>query len=349
MPQGNKPLAYIKRVTSRGKVYEYFDTGKKTPEGKRILNPLPKRSDRSFGQVYAGMVAGRHARANVRGVPTMKDLAAEYQRHSKFTKRAESTQNTYLIYLKVIDRTMGMAEVNAVERRDVQALMDSMAATPGAANMTLLVLRNLFKFAKVREYIVTDPTESVELNEAGEGEHEPWPEWLIEAALDDPAVRLPVALLYFTAQRISDVCKMRWTDIRDGYVQVQQQKTGKLLDIRLHQRLAAILATTPHEAMTVLYGAKMRPRRPATLRWQLQAWATKQGQDIVPHGLRKNAVNALLECGCSVGETAAISGQSLQMVEHYSRRMNTRSMGSAAILKWQGTDGQHRKHGENAA
>jgi integrase len=344
-----KTLAYIKRVTSRGKVYEYFDTGKKTPDGRRILNPLPKRSDRSFGQVYAGMVAGRHARANIRSVPTIADLSRAYQKHAAFTRLAVSSQNTYLIYLKVVERTMGMAEVSAVERRDVQALMDSLAATPGAANMVILVLRNLFKFAIAREYVTVDPTRAVELNEREGDGHEPWPEWLVDAALDDPAVRLPVALLYFTAQRIGDVCKMRWTDIRDGYVAVKQQKTHKPLDIRLHQRLAAIIAETPREAMTVLHGAKNRPMRPATLRWQLQAWAEKQGEEIVPHGLRKNAVNALLECGCSVGETAAISGQSLQMVEHYSRRMNTRSMGSAAILKWQGTDGQHRKRGENAA
>jgi integrase len=279
----------------------------------------------------------------------MAKLSNEYQRHSKFTNRAESTQNTYLTYLKVIERTMGMAEVNAIERRDVQALMDQMAATPGAANMTLLVLRNLFKFAKAREYVRADPTEGVELNETdGEG-HEPWPEWLVEAGLNDPALRLPIALLYFTAQRIGDVCRMRWTDIRDGFVAVKQQKTKKPLDIRLHERLAAILADTPREAMTLLYGAKNRPMRPATLRSQLQAWASKQGEDIVPHGLRKNAVNALLESGCSIGETASISGQSLGMVEHYARRMNSRSMGSAAILKWQGTDGQHRKRGENAA
>lgn len=30
--------------------------------------------------------------------------------------------------------------------------------------------------------------------------------------------------------------------------------------------------------------------------------------------------NTLLEVGCAVAETAAISGQSLQMVEHYAER-----------------------------
>lgn len=53
----------------------------------------------------------------------------------------------------------------------------------------------------------------------------------------------------------------------------------------------------------------------------------------VPHGLRKNAVIALLEAGCTVAEVAAITGQSYAVVEHYAARVNTERLGSAAILK----------------
>jgi hypothetical protein len=56
----------------------------------------------------------------------------------------------------------------------------------------------------------------------------------------------------------------------------------------------------------------------------------------VPHGLRKNAVNALLEAGCSAAEAASISGQSLQMVEHYAKQRAQARLADAAVLKWQG-------------
>lgn len=56
---------------------------------------------------------------------------------------------------------------------------------------------------------------------------------------------------------------------------------------------------------------------------------------VVTHGLRKNAVNALLEAGCSTAETAAISGQSLGMVEHYARARNQQALGTAAVLLWE--------------
>jgi len=53
----------------------------------------------------------------------------------------------------------------------------------------------------------------------------------------------------------------------------------------------------------------------------------------VPHGLRKNAVNALLEAGCTVAEVAAITGQTYGVVEHYAARVNRRHLGKAAIVK----------------
>lgn len=340
-----KVLPYIKKVRARGKVYEYFDTGKQI-DGKKVYNRLPPRSDRSFGQVYAGMVAGRHARANVAVVPTIADVSRAYQKDPKFTNRAESTQSTYLTYIQVIEEHIGMASVNQVERRDIQALMDRMSDRPSAANMMLLVIRNIFKHAIAREWVDADPSKHVEKFDTAEEEHDPWPEPLLELALRNPEVQLPVALLYYTAQRIGDVCKMRWSDIRDGYMYVKQEKTDKELDIRLHSELATILDRTPKTALTILHGKHGKPREKQTLRTHLQAFGKKHGEHIVPHGLRKNAVIALLEVGCSMAETSSISGQTLQVVEQYAKRRNVRRLGSAAILKWEGTDRQHGKHRE---
>lgn len=42
---------------------------------------------------------------------------------------------------------------------------------------------------------------------------------------------------------------------------------------------------------------------------------------------------ALLEAGCSVAETASITGQTYKVVEHYAKRINMRGMAKAAIIK----------------
>lgn len=337
MARAAKPLPYIKRVRARGRVYEYFVTGK-VEGGKPVLRRLPARDDRDFARSYAGMVAARHARETAAGAVTMRELSRAYQLSPEFKNRKPRTQATYLIYLRGIEEEMGDAPVAEIERRDIVALLDKLQDRPGAANMTLAVLRNLFKRAVSREWAKADPTRDVDLLEGGDATHEPWPEQLVIAALADPAVRLPVALLYYTAQRIGDVCQMRWADIEDGFLSVTQQKTEKPLEIRVHSALARILADADRTGATIIH-YRGNPILPSSLRERLQRWAAKQGLHVVAHGLRKNAVNALLEAGCSVGETAAISGQSLAMVEHYARRRNNRKLGTAAIGRWE--DAEH--------
>lgn len=337
---------FIKKVRARGNDYEYFDTGQ-TVAGKRVYKRLPKKSDPSYGGVYASLLAARTSRAALKSDTTVADLSRAYQKSEKFTRRSDGTQHTYLIYIRRIEAEMGDAPLAEVERSDIVALLDKMAATPGAAKMVLAVMQNLMRFAIKREWIKIDPTDGIDFGEKSEEEHEPWPGDLIEAALVDANVGLAVGLLYYTGQRIGDVCKMRWSDIRDGFVYVKQQKTGKELDIQLHSDLKALLDATPREALTILYGRNGRPMKVDTLRKHLQRFARTLSYEVVPHGLRKNAVNALLEAGCSTGEVSSITGQSLGMVEHYARRRNNKRLGSAAVLKWEGTKSGNRKRLEN--
>ncbi len=45
--------------------------------------------------------------------------------------------------------------------------------------------------------------------------------------------------------------------------------------------------------------------------------------------------SSLLEAGCTDAEVAAITGQSREMVAHYSIMVNQRKLACAAILKWE--------------
>nr|WP_302053916.1 tyrosine-type recombinase/integrase [Sphingomonas tagetis] len=200
----------------------------------------------------------------------------------------------------------------------------------------LRTTRALYKWARDRQHLDIDPCKGIPLFDSED--YPPWPEALLEAALaaDDASVRLPVALLYYTAQRIGDVCAIRWSDVREGVLSIKQQKTRKELEIPLHRELAAELARHPRRALTIIADDRSRALRPDTVRERLQRFAGKLGYEVVPHGLRKNAVNAMLELGCSAAETAAVTGQSLQMVEHYAKRRSTRKLAQSAILKFEG-------------
>ena len=54
---------------------------------------------------------------------------------------------------------------------------------------------------------------------------------------------------------------------------------------------------------------------------------------FVFHGLRKNAVNMLLEAGCTEAEVSAIVEMSEQMVRHYARDVNKRRLARSAMRK----------------
>jgi integrase len=115
-----------------------------------------------------------------------------------------------------------------------------------------------------------------------------------------------------------------------------QQKTKKDLEIPIHPRLDLILGARPNDDRPLLPRLDGGHYDSGTIRDVLQAFAAARGHKIVPHGLRKNAVNALLECGCTAAETAAISGQSLSLVEHYARRRNTGKLAHSAMQKLTG-------------
>ena len=326
-------LPYVKIVTAKGKRYAYFDTGTRKPDGKPIYTKLPPIGTAGFGDAYASCLAGRTRRANVAAVLTVPALIDFYERSPEFRRLAPATQRTYGYYLDTIGKQLNNAPAGEVERRDVLQMRAKMGDRPGAANGMIRTMRALWRWAGKNEHVTNDPCAGIELFESDD--YEPWPDSLLDLALaeEDLEIRLPVALLYYTAQRIGDVCALRWSDVRDGYVHLRQQKTGKDMEIKLATALAAELDRTPKAALTILSDSVGRPRRADTLRRKLQGWAAERGHKIVPHGLRKNAVNALLEHGCSVAETAAVSGQSLKMVEHYAKRRSGRKLSTAAIHK----------------
>lgn len=70
-----------------------------------------------------------------------------------------------------------------------------------------------------------------------------------------------------------------------------------------------------------------------------QAFAGFRTRRLVFHGLRKSALTFLLEAGATVPETAAVTSQSFQVVEHYAKRVNQAKMASVAMLKWESRNG----------
>lgn len=335
-------LKYVKFVRAKGKVYAYFDTGRKVA-GKTVWGKLPPYSSPGFFDSYTSFLS---ARTKAKNQPyTVAECAKAFEDSEDFKRLSQGTQRLYTSTLKRIVEQLGKFPLDAVERRHVREVVDNRLAGNGARNIFLAVTSVLYRYARQRDLTDKEPTKDIKPFKLGE--HEPWPDELLEAGLqaEDDRTRLAIHLLYFTGQRIGDVVRMRWADIRNGAISVTQQKTGKIMRIPLHSALEAELNRTRKQGVTIITNWRGQPMRQCIIRKELKAFAADLGFEIVPHGLRKNAVNSLLQAGCTIAETASITGQTFKVVEHYARRVDQGVLAQAAIIKF---DRKAEKYSESA-
>jgi integrase len=324
-------IPHVKRVVVRGKSYYYFNTGKFDAKHNPIRVALPDIKDPAFWPRYGSLKAGRTRRANREAQWTVPALCEAYRRSPQYCDLAESSRALYGLTLNRLAKLLPTAPANEVNHADMRELLDGLHETPGAANALLRVTSALYLWGRRAGHVTVEPCRDVKPYVLGE--HDPWTEEQVEAGLaaSDPVARLGVHMLLYTAQRIGDVSKARWSDLRGGVWQMTQGKTKKPMVIRLHRNLVAELARHAPQGPFLFTSRRGAVMKVEVLRDAIQ----RAVPGVVPHGLRKNAVVALLEAGCSVAETAAMSGQSLQMVEHYAKARDQRMLSSAAVLQWE--------------
>lgn len=331
-------LPHVKYVRSKGKVYAYFNTGTKNLKGKAIYSRLPHPSDVGFYDSYSAMKAARTKRAAVSYL--VSDLIRDFDDFTE--QRTDIKKNTKDLYRhsnKLVLKTLGNFPIDKVETSDVIWMMDNAIDGGGSKRNFLTMVRALYRWARLNKKTVIDPAKDIKSPKVGE--HQPWPEPILQAGLvaKDARTRLSINLLYYTGQRIGDVLKMRWDDIQDGAIYVLQEKTDKEVWPPIHSELAKVLEATPRTGETILASPAGKPWGDDAVRGDIKDFTTAAGKHCIPHGLRKNAVNTLLEAGCTIAEVASITGQSFAVVERYARKINNRKMGRSAMSKMEDKGG----------
>jgi hypothetical protein len=333
---------WVHRKQSKGWIYLYFDTGKVDLKGKRVFVRLPAYQDAGFHRAYANLRDRREGTGKAAFL-TVPALCEAFRKGWARRKKplAKATRESYETYLKVIEHEFNTFPAVDVAPSDIVALMDKMVDRPGAANQVVRTMSAMYTWAnRPKNGLVPqgfNPATGSELYE--EGEHEPWPDALLEQALkaDDAFVRLTVNMLYYGGQRLNDTLMMGWRKILGDieFMAVKQEKTDTELEIAIHSDLRALLRSMPRTLGTIIAKPNGTRYSKERTRDRLQKWAAERGFHVVPHGLRKNAVNGLLEAGCSAAEVASISGQSLQMIEHYAKKRDRKKLSGSAVLKWE--------------
>lgn len=301
---------------------------------------------------------------------TFRSLIAKYKAtngpyHSDLS---DSSRRDYDRYLNAILQAWGDDPVSGLTTVDVQVAIDSYSNSPASGRYFRSVLSRLVAYGIPRGFSMTNVVEHSEKPKQDVNPYEPWPDWALELffTFSRPALRLAAISALYTGQRKVDVVGMvRPADDADA-IGLVARKTKANVWVPIHQGYRKVLADT----RIIGIGNVVQIRQAAsplhlredgepwsyhgfTTAWQRDLTCTAShmerpsGDDVqkadamkrirdaglVFHGFRKNAVNLLLEAGCTEAEVSSIVEMSEQMVRHYSKDVDKRRLAVNAMRK----------------
>ncbi|MEQ9488042.1 MAG: tyrosine-type recombinase/integrase [Alphaproteobacteria bacterium] len=330
---------YVKAYWRRGRVYTYY---RRAGLSQRIDGePLSSAWYAHYARIHESFEFLPVDRTGP-AWGTIDWLAATYLSSPEFTKKAAATQRGYRIYLDELRSLYGSRDFRSMPTSAVVKIRDKYAAkNPRKADHMLTMLRNLAKTARLHDVRADDPTEAVSYIYRSAGNWRAWePEELLrfESLVTRRSIRLAYFLALYSGQRQGDILSMSWHDIKDGGINVAQEKTKARLWIPVHPTLAEVLEAAKSDRKGTIIASKENGQRYSADGFRT-IWTREMAQaglhKLTFHGLRKNAASALAEAGCTDREIQAITGhKTTAMVGLYTRDARQKHLAKAAMDKW---------------
>lgn len=319
-----------------GAVHYYFQRHRGTKKQEKAIrlpdNPMSEEFQKALKAAKDGPQLGRFAQ-----------FVDAYEASPWFKSRAPKTQREYKRYLEIARSMYGCLDPREIMPFNLAEIRDEFGSeTPAKANALVAAIGAMYAWGIERNWADSNPADKVTRLKGGE--YQPWPQDIWDLAMGHLRADLRLFCLFalFTGQRLGDVLAMNLEHVRDDMISVRQAKTGKPLWIPLHRELRPIV----NERRQAGIGKMPLVMSPAGkhftvdyfhAQWSLEMQREPQGsiraQGYVPHGLRKNAVNKLLEAGCTEKEAESITGQSPQMIAHYAKAVNQVKLAVSAMRK----------------
>jgi integrase len=260
------------------------------------------------------------------------------------TKRKERYSILRFANMTRDGRRVGDALMIALNRKTLQAILDSLRETPAIARDILGALTSFCCWARIEEIIKDDPTRDVIPPPMQSKEHPQWTEaHVAQFKARHPVgtnARLALTLLMWTGQRLGDIRKMGRQHLRrlgDGtqVIDLRQGKTGARAPIPvLADELRDAIAAVPPGQLTFLttqYGAAF-----TTLGNHMTKWCSEAGlpKGYGAHGLRYAFCCQLADAGVDDRDISAISGHITEaMVRKYTAGRNKEAGAMRAMTK----------------
>jgi integrase len=331
-----RPLPrFVNAFRSKGRRYYYF----RRPGVKPIR--LPDFGTPEFEIAYQKAL---HADAPEIGAGrtlpgTVNAAVVSYYKSLAFRELAQSSQYMRRSYLERFREKHGDSRLATMPPEFIVKMMNLME--PFSARNWFKCVRALMQHAVATGLCKVDPTQGVKLPKAKSDGIHAWSEAEISQYEAQHALgtkpRLALALALYTGQRRGDLVRMGRQHVRNGVIEVRQDKTKTVLQIPLHGVLLAIMESMPSEHLTFLTTKTGKSYAPNDLSDEFRGWCDAAGLPHCSiHGLRKAAARRLAEAGCSAHEIAAITGhKTLKEVERYTRSAEQARLARQAMARQQ--------------
>ena len=331
----SRPLPhYVNAFTAKGRRYYYF----RRPGMKPIR--LPDFGAPEFEVAYQKALHGDAPEVGAsRTLPgTLNEAIVSYYKSLAFRELAPSSQAMRRSYLERLREKYGNHHLATMKQTFIVQMMDRME--PFSARNWFKCVRALMQHAVSIGLCKTDPTQGVKLPKVKSDGIHAWTEAEIGQFEAHHAIgakaRLAFALALSYRTAACRLVRMGRQHIRNGAIEVRQQKTRAVLEIPLHTNLRAIMDATPGEHLTFLVTKSGQSYSPNDFSDQFRVWCDEAGlpQHCSVHGLRKAAARRLAEAGCSAHEIAAITGRrTLKEVERYTRSAEQARLARQAMAR----------------
>jgi integrase len=226
----------------------------------------------------------------------------------------------------------GASPIDDLKRADIQLVLDREDWGGGKRNLFVATSPRSTNGRAARTR--PRPRRRADIARRETGERKKWPDDLLEAGLqaEDDTVRLAVALLFYTGQRIGDVCAMRWSDMKDRFPQDRPAEDRQAAHHPAALRPARRAGPLRQAGVTLLTNRVGKPMQPLLSRADQGVLRRRACRAAAARAAQERGDRAP-EAGCSVAETAAITGQTYELVEYYARQIDQAKMAGAAIYK----------------
>ena len=281
-------------------------------------------------------------------------LLSTYRMSPLFRNLAKSTREDYEIRFKQLLEIFKGELVRSITPMLCHKLYEKQCALRGvpAANDLFKVFRRLLSYAMQPPLCLIDsnPASRIQLQKT-DARDSVWSPAAIDAFLETadsyrPSIGLAVRLAVMTAQRQSDILKMKWSDYHGDSISVTQNKTGAKVYPPVFGSLKEKLDSMEKKSICIVADDNTGKPYNSDQFKKLFAKTKARAQKAHPEidfsnikfiDLRRTAAVRLAEAGCTAFELSAITGhsitQSQAILEVYVPRNATMARAAASKLQ----------------